>query len=179
MLRSMSDTRTLPTRHAAEWLALALLSAACLALPRPAQALSDAEAIAAQRTIAIDRSGKARKGKASYYHHSFTGRKMADGTPFRPNANNAASKTLPLGTIATVTNLENGRSAVVEIRDRGPYVDGRIVDVSPSTAEQLGMRDEGVVAVEVAPIALPLKDGTVKAGAGSQVADAHDRDSSR
>ena len=55
---------------------------------------------------------------------------MADGSPMNPNANTAASKTLPLGTTARVTNLESGKSAVVEIRDRGPYVPGRIVDVT-------------------------------------------------
>lgn len=108
----------------------------------------------------IDRSGEPQRGKASYYHDKFAGRTMADGTPMDPEANIAASRTLPLGTKAEVTNLENGKSEVVEIRDRGPYVPGRIVDVSPSVAEKLGLKEEGVVAVEVTPIELPPREGS-------------------
>ncbi|NEX64097.1 septal ring lytic transglycosylase RlpA family protein [Noviherbaspirillum galbum] len=103
----------------------------------------------------LDRSGKARKGKASYYANSFAGKKMADGTPMNPNENIAASRTLPLGTKAEVTNLENGKSEVVEVRDRGPYVGGRIVDVSPKVAEKLDMKEDGVAPVVVKPIELP------------------------
>ena len=81
----------------------------------------------------------------------------------QPQSNNAASKTLPLGTTAKVTNLETGRSALVTIRDRGPYVQGRIVDLSPSTAKEIGLdHKKGVTKVEVAPIVVPLADGSVK-----------------
>jgi rare lipoprotein A len=90
---------------------------------------------------------------------------MADGTPMDPQDDNAASKTLPLGTTAKVTNLETGKSAVVTIQDRGPYVDGRIVDLSPSTAREIGLtRKQGVADVKVEPIAVPMPDGTVKPG---------------
>jgi rare lipoprotein A len=81
---------------------------------------------------------------------------MADGTRMDPRDDNAASKTLPLGTEAKVTNLETGRSANVTIQDRGPYVKGRIVDLSPATAEQIGITPkEGVAKVQVEPITLP------------------------
>jgi rare lipoprotein A len=111
----------------------------------------------------LDRSGDARRGKASFYAPMFAGRKMADGSRMQPQSNNAASKTLPLGTTAKVTNLETGRSALVTIRDRGPYVRGRIVDLSPSTAKQIGLdHKKGVTKVEVAPIAVPLADGSIK-----------------
>lgn len=100
----------------------------------------------------IDRSGKPRKGKASYYSTKFAGKKMADGTPMNPNANIAASKTLPLGSVVQVTNLENGKSDIVEIRDRGPYVPGRIIDVSPKVAQKLDMKKAGVAPVEVKPL---------------------------
>ncbi|HEY0858816.1 MAG TPA: septal ring lytic transglycosylase RlpA family protein [Albitalea sp.] len=91
---------------------------------------------------------------------------MADGTPMDPAADNAASKTLPLGTRARVTNLETGRSAVVTIQDRGPHVKGRIIDVSPSTARRIGLtREDGVARVAVTPITVPLPDGRVKRGA--------------
>lgn len=114
----------------------------------------------------LDRSGHKRRGKASFYAQKFAGRKMADGTIMEPQADNAASKTLPLGTTAKVTNLENGRSAVVTIRDRGPYIQGRIVDLSPSTAKEIGIEHKnGVAKVEVAPIVVPLPDGHVKLGA--------------
>jgi rare lipoprotein A len=115
----------------------------------------------------LDRSGKAKKGKASYYGKNFHGKKMADGTPMNPQSNVAASKTLPLGTKAKVTNLQNGKSEVVEIRDRGPYVEGRIVDLSPRTADKLGIREQGVAPVEVKPIEVPQKDGSVKPGAAA------------
>jgi rare lipoprotein A len=114
----------------------------------------------------LDRSGHKRRGKASFYAGKFAGRKMADGTIMEPQGDNAASKTLPLGTTARVTNLENGRSVVVTIRDRGPYIQGRIVDLSPSTAKQIGIeRKNGIAKVEVAPIVVPLPDGHVKLGA--------------
>ncbi len=79
----------------------------------------------------------------------------------RPQGDNAASKTLPLGTKALVTNLQTGRAAVVTIRDRGPYVYGRIVDLSPSTAREIGIdRRQGLARVEVVPIEFPLTDGS-------------------
>jgi len=116
----------------------------------------------------LDHSGHRRVGKASFYARKFFGRPMADGTPMRPHGDNAASKTLPLGTKARVTNLETGRSAVVTIQDRGPYVKGRIVDLSPATAAQIGLtREEGVARVEVAPIVVPQPDGSLKAGAAA------------
>jgi len=103
-----------------------------------------------------DRSGRKRIGTASVYARRFAGRKMADGTRMDPHADNAASKTLPLGTEAKVTNLENGRSATVTIQDRGPYVKGRIVDLSPATADKIGITPkEGVAKVAVEPVALP------------------------
>ena len=95
-------------------------------------------------------------GKASIYANKFAHRKMADGRHMDPGDDNAASKTLPLGTRARVTNLENGKSAVVTIEDRGPHVAGRIVDLSPSTAEQIGLdRREGIARVEVTPLEAP------------------------
>lgn len=104
----------------------------------------------------VDRTGHKKVGNASVYANKFAGKKMADGTPMQIQGNNAASKTLPLGTTAKVTNLETGKSAVVTIRDRGPYVKGRIIDLSPATAEKIGLdHDEGVAKVAVAPLSVP------------------------
>ena len=115
----------------------------------------------------LDRTGRKRFGKASIYAPMFAGRKMADGTRMRPSSNNAASRTLPLGTTAKVTNLETGKTAIVTIHDRGPYVAGRILDLSPATARDIGLdRRTGVTQVEVAPIVIPMQNGNVKLGDG-------------
>jgi rare lipoprotein A len=114
-----------------------------------------------------DHSGRTQQGKASYYGPEFTGRKMANGQRLDPNSNAAASKTLPLGTTAKVTNLQNGKSTVVHVEDRGPYVKGRVVDVTPRAAEQLGIKKTGVAQVEVAPIKVPQPDGRMADGAGA------------
>ena len=120
---------------------------------------------------AADLSGRARTGIASFYAKMFFGRKMADGTPMDPEADNAASRTLPLGTRARVTNLKTGESAVVTIQDRGPYVHGRIIDLSPATARRIGITPKmGLAKVEVTPIAVPLPNGQVRWGEGSRVA---------
>ncbi len=103
----------------------------------------------------IDHSGRKQVGHASFYSMGFEGRKMAGGRRFDPNADNAASKTLPFGTTARVTNLENGRSAIVTVEDRGPAHGGRVLDVSPKVAEQLDIKGRGVAPVVVAPIAVP------------------------
>ena len=93
---------------------------------------------------------------------------MADGTPMDPQGDNAASRTLPLGTTAKVTNVETGQTAVVTIEDRGPYVDGRLVDLSPATASKIGITPKkGLAKVVVAPIAVPQPDGKVKEGAAA------------
>lgn len=93
---------------------------------------------------------------------------MANGEPMDPKGDNAASRTLPLGTTAKVTNVETGKTAVVTIADRGPYVDGRVVDLSPGTAEKIGLTPrKGVTKVVVAPITVPLPDGKVKVGAAA------------
>lgn len=116
----------------------------------------------------LDHSGKKRRGKASYYGRKLYGKKMADGTPMKPESNAAASKTLPLGTKARVKNLKTGKSADVEIRDRGPYVKDRIIDVTPHTAKTLGLGKDGVAPVEVTPLEVPQPDGSVKQVPGKQ-----------
>lgn len=100
------------------------------------------------------------RGEASFYADSFEGKKMADGTRYDGDSNVAASKRLPLGTKAKVKNLETGKTAVVEIRDRGPHVKGRVIDLTPATARSIGIdREDGVAPVEVTPITLPKPEG--------------------
>jgi rare lipoprotein A len=93
------------------------------------------------------------RGQAAYYDaQRFTGRLMANGRPFDPEAAVAAHRHLPLGTVAEVTNLRNGARTTVVISDRGPFTPGRIIDLSPRSAREIGMIRAGVVPVEVRPV---------------------------
>jgi rare lipoprotein A len=92
---------------------------------------------------------------------------MADGNHMNPQANVAASKTLPFGTTAKVINLQNGKSATVRVEDRGPFVAGRVMDVTFKVAQELEMSKHGVALVEVKPIVVPQPNGEVKLGAGA------------
>jgi rare lipoprotein A len=151
--------------QAVSWLLPALLAWAfgpAAAAQPPAG--TQAEAAKSQKPSGAKRAARKQRGKASYYGRQFSGKKMADGTPMNPRADIAASKTLPLGTKAEVKNLETGKKAVVEIRDRGPYVEGRIIDVSPKVAEDLDMKKDGVAPVEVTPIEIPPPRGTPEDG---------------
>ena len=126
-------------------------------------ALSADHATGAMPAARLDRTGKPHVGKASFYADRYDGKTMADGTAMNRYSNNAASTSLPLGTTARVTNLETGRSTWVTIRDRGPYVNGRIIDLSPVTARRIGLdRKQGLATVEVAPMSIPMADGSIK-----------------
>jgi rare lipoprotein A len=115
-----------------------------------------------------DLSGGTRLGKASFYAERFAHRQMANGRRMNPQGANAASRTLPLGSTAKVINVETGQSAIVSIEDRGPYVKGRILDLSPATARKIGItRRVGVAEVTVAPITVKLPDGSMKSGSGA------------
>ncbi|KAA2215278.1 septal ring lytic transglycosylase RlpA family protein [Pseudoroseomonas oryzae] len=127
---------------------LALTACAGAAEPPPAQGASRTGPEPARPA----QGGPAQRGEASFYHDKFHGRTMANGETFDQNSDSAASKTLPLGTKAQVKNLENGRTATVTIEDRGPFVDGRVVDVSKSTARKLDMVEDGTAPVEVRPL---------------------------
>ncbi|WP_043343953.1 septal ring lytic transglycosylase RlpA family protein [Belnapia moabensis] len=98
--------------------------------------------------------GEQQLGDASYYGSEFNGRRMANGRRFDPRSTSVAHKTLPFGTKVLVTNLGNGRSATATVEDRGPFVRGRIIDLSPRLAEHLGMIVQGVAPVEVTPVEL-------------------------
>lgn len=117
--------------------------------------------------IHLDHSGRKERGKASYYAPHFANRKMADGRRMNPNSNIVASKTLPLGSVAKVTNLQNGKTTTVKVEDRGPFVSGRVVDLAPKVANELDLKQQGVVPVEVKPVTVPQPGGGVKLGAGA------------
>lgn len=101
--------------------------------------------------------GHLERGQASWYGDRFHGKKTASGERFDMRALTAAHRHLPFGARVRVTNLENGRSVVVRINDRGPYGRGRIIDVSKAAAERLGMLRAGVVRVTVEVLTLPAR----------------------
>ncbi len=88
-------------------------------------------------------------GMASYYADKFQGRKTASGEVYDQNKMTAAHRTLPFGTRVRVTNLENDKSVTLRINDRGPFVEGRIIDVSYRAAQELDFVRAGLVRVRV------------------------------
>jgi rare lipoprotein A len=102
--------------------------------PPPAPPASGANATSTQQ-----------RGRISLYGNEFAGRKTASGEPFDPTALTMAHRTLPFGTRVRVTNLENQRSVVVVVNDRGPFVSGRIADLSEAAARRIDMVADGVV----------------------------------
>jgi len=97
-------------------------------------------------------SKAATTGRASFYGPGFAGRCTANGDIFDPREFTAAHRDLPFGTPVRVTNLHNGRTVVVTINDRGPYVKGRLLDVSLAAARALGMLRRGVASVLIQPL---------------------------
>lgn len=93
--------------------------------------------------------GPVQRGKASWYGKPFHGRATASGEIYDMHGLSAAHRALPLGTLVRVTHLGNGRSVTVKVNDRGPFVRGRIIDLSRGAAEAIGMVIEGVAGVEV------------------------------
>jgi len=88
-------------------------------------------------------------GTASWYGKDFRGNPTASGERFRPRRRTAAHRTLPFGTVLKVTFPQTGRSVRVVVNDRGPYVDGRVIDLSRRAARRLGLLDAGVGTVEL------------------------------
>ena len=91
----------------------------------------------------------AQTGKASYYKH---GARTANGERFDPHGFTAAHRTLPFGTKVLVTNVKTGKSVIVRINDRGPFIKNRIIDVSYGAAKVLGMTGAGVATVKIVPL---------------------------
>jgi rare lipoprotein A len=123
-----------PLKHSIFFLFLLALTAGCSAAPSQSPA---------------NGSGYKASGKASYYADKFQGRKTASGERYDHNARTAAHRTLPFGTKVKVTNVKNGKSVVVRVNDRGPFVKGRIIDLSRSAFERIGDLRAGVISVRV------------------------------
>ena len=93
--------------------------------------------------------GPVEAGKASWYGKELAGRPTASGEPFRPSRRTAAHKSLPFGSVVRVTRPDTGATVRVVINDRGPFVAGRVIDLSRRAARRIDMIEAGVVAVEL------------------------------
>lgn len=96
-------------------------------------------------------------GEASYYAHKYHGRKTASGETYNMHELTAAHRRLPFGTRVRVTNLNNNSSVLVRINDRGPFVRGRVIDLSLAAARKLDMVRSGIAKVEVVPVSTDAK----------------------
>lgn len=119
-------------------------------------------AAAAARPAIVNQSGL-----ASWYGPGFAGRLTANGEIFDPSQLTAAHKELPFNTLVRVHNLENGRTVVVRINDRGPFKPGRVIDLSRAGAESIGMIGSGVARVQLELLTLP--DGMLRVGASGDL----------
>ena len=145
-------------RRLAEGLAV-LLSVASLGAGAASGPSLEAAKVTKTQVTARSTSGhttkKAKKapayqvGTASWYGEYFQGKQTASGEPYDMRDFTAAHPTLPLGTFVKVTNLRNGKAVVVRINDRGPVVDGRIIDVSFNSARALGFEQRGLQRVRL------------------------------
>ena len=132
----------------------------CASVPRAQleAALAQAPATLAQATAVVatpeagPRHRPAQIGTASFYHAALVGLPTASGEPYSDQALTAAHRTLDLGTRVRVTNLENSRSVVVTVNDRGPFVRGRVIDLSRRAARALGFVHDGLAKVKVEPL---------------------------
>jgi len=103
----------------------------------------------ATNLIASSEASQVSTGQASWYGPGFFGSRTASGEVLRPGSLTAAHRTLPFGTKVRVTNLWNGRSAVVRINDRGPFHSGRLIDLAHGAAQELGLTASGTAQVKL------------------------------
>ena len=128
-------------------LTMALGSFGCATVHPPRNLDLDHEPVA--RATEVRPPVPSEVGVASFYGPGFHGHETASGEPFDQEALTAAHRTLAFGTRVRVTNLGNGASVIVTVNDRGPYVRGRLIDLSRGAARLLGFEDEGTTRVRV------------------------------
>jgi rare lipoprotein A len=138
-------------------LSIVSLGAGATQKPTSSESKAQANSKAAVEVVvpasAVSKAKKADKpyqvGTASWYGDYFQGKPTASGEPYNMYDMTAAHMNLPLGTFVKVTNLRNGRSAVLRVNDRGPYVDGRVIDVSYNAAKALDFKARGLQRVRI------------------------------
>ncbi len=100
-------------------------------------------------------SGYTQRGVASYYGEGFQGRPTANGETFDTRRLTCAHRTLPFDTVVRVRNLANDKEVTVRVNDRGPYVGGRIIDLTEAAAERIDMKKSGIARVELTVVSSP------------------------
>lgn len=118
--------------------------------------------------------GFVQTGMASWYGKDFHGRSTASGARYNMYKKTAAHKTLPLGTHVRVINLENGKQTVVQINDRGPFVKGRIIDLSYAAARDIGLIGPGIAKVRIEALGRQVGEYPSKTGRRKPVVEARD-----
>lgn len=113
--------------------------------------------------------GFRQKGTASWYGSNFHGRKTSNGETYNMHAMTAAHKTLPMGTYVKVRNLKNNKTVVVRVNDRGPFIRGRIIDLSYGAAKKIGLVGPGTAPVEIVALGMAKKGTGEKRGRRSYV----------
>ena len=131
-----------------KWIRLRLLLSAVF-ISHPLIFLTIGQSVALQSHFSFLNAQSAQKGKASFYARKFHGRKTASGERLHNDSLTCAHRTYPFGTKLTVYNPANGRSVVVKVTDRGPFVRGRIIDLSWRAAKELGIIAQGIATVFV------------------------------
>jgi len=127
--------------------------------PRPAQYPKPYRVFGKWYQPIPDAKGFRQEGIASWYGRDFHGRKTSSGEIYDMHAMTAAHKTLPLGTYVRVRNLSTNREVEVRVNDRGPFVRGRIIDLSYAAAKQMEMVGPGTAPVEVVALGVPVPEG--------------------
>lgn len=137
-------------------LSISIMSSGCSISPRYTSGVPTVKKPGKTSAVKMKRGNYRRKfeGVSSYYGKDFHGKLTANGEVFDMYGLTAAHKTLPLNTIVKVTNLSNNKSLILRINDRGPYVEGRILDCSYGAAKKLGFLQEGTASVEIEIIEL-------------------------
>jgi rare lipoprotein A len=145
--------------------ALCLLLTASCAAKKPSYSESPQKSKASQRPYTVNgqryeplatHKGFVQTGTASWYGKDFHGKKTSNGERYDMNAMTAAHKTLPLGVFVRVKNTNNGREAIVRVNDRGPFVKGRILDLSYAAAKKLGVDVAGTAPVRIEALGYQL-----------------------
>lgn len=155
------------TSHSSMGMLALLLACLLLASPMSAAYAGDAKTASSSRDVWIKRAQSNADafmtGMASWYGADFHNKKTASGEGYDMYTFTAAHRTLPIGTVVRVTDKSNGKSVMVCVTDRGPYVRGRIIDLSYAAAQQINMNDRGVGKVDLEvvsdPSGTPLQNG--------------------
>lgn len=172
-MRRASTTSHLTLARAAFAGTAILLGATSLVLAAPRRAAHRAPRRTPHRTghraPTSMPAGGVQVGGASWYGPGFDGRRTASGERFNRNAATLAHRSMPFGTRVRITNLKTGRSAVGRVNDRGPFVRGRIVDLTEGLARQLGISGIGQVKVEVlGPDNRPVSESQERVDVGAE-----------